>query len=136
MAGSVKPVLMSQDVYDLDFDATVNEMSMAFDKEYRTNFLLNLTTMGLDKSRFDTPIGALSSGEKMKIKLTQIILSDANVIFLDEPTNHLDVANKTHLESVLSGFCGTIVIISHDVRFLENVTTRTIEIKNKKIIEK
>ena len=136
VAGSVKPVLMQQDVYDLDFNITINEMSQMQDKDYRTNFLLNLTTMGLDKSRFDTHIGALSSGEKMKIKLTQIILSDANVIFLDEPTNHLDVANKIYLEKVLAGFCGSIIIISHDVRFLDNVTTRTLEIKNKKIIEK
>ena len=130
---SVKPVLMQQDVYDLNFESTINEMATSSDKDFHTNFLLNLVTMGLDKSRFDTKIKFLSSGEQMRIKLAQVILSDANVIILDEPTNHLDIANKVYLEKVLSGFKGTLIVISHDRRFLENVTNKTLEIKDKRI---
>ncbi len=127
-APSVRPVLMRQDVYDLDFNSTINEMSQSFDKNYRTNFILNLTTMNIDKTRFDIPIGKLSSGEKMRIKLTEIILSDANLIILDEPTNHLDIANKQYLEKVLAGYQGTLIVISHDVDFLRNTTNKTLEI--------
>ncbi len=132
-ASSVRPVLMQQDIYDLDFDSTINEMSKQFDKNYRTNFILNLTTMNIDKSRFDTKIGKLSSGEKMRIKLTQIILSDANLIILDEPTNHLDIANKKYLEKVLAGYQGTLIVISHDADFLRNTTNKTFEISDKTI---
>ena len=132
-ASSVRPVLMQQDIYDLDFDSTINEMSKQFDKNYRTNFILNLTTMNIDKSRFDTPIGKLSSGEKMRIKLTQIILSDANLIILDEPTNHLDIANKKYLEKVLAGYQGTLIVISHNADFLRNTTNKTFEISDKTI---
>ena len=127
---------MKQDIYDLDFDKTINELSQSKDKEFRTNFILNLCTMKIDKSRFNTKIEKLSSGEKMRIKLAEVILSDANVIFMDEPTNHLDIANKTHLEKVLEGFNGTLVLVSHDKDFLRKTTNVIFEIKDKKIIVK
>lgn len=136
VAPSVKSCLMKQDIYDLDFDKTINELSQSKDKEFRTNFILNLCTMKIDKSRFNTKIEKLSSGEKMRIKLAEVILSDANVIFMDEPTNHLDIANKTHLEKVLEGFNGTLVLVSHDKDFLRKTTNVIFEIKDKKIIVK
>lgn len=134
VAPSVKPAIMQQDIYDLDFNITINEMSKTEDKEFCTNFILNLCTMNIDKSRFNTKIGKLSSGEKMRIKLSQLILSDANLLILDEPTNHLDILNKKYLEKVLAGFVGTLIVISHDREFLRNVTNKTLEIKDKKII--
>ncbi len=136
VAPSIRPCVMQQDIYDLDFNQTINDMSRMYDKDYRTHFIKNLCSMDIDKSRFDTPIGKLSSGEKMRIKLTQIILSDANLIVLDEPTNHLDIANKKYLEKVLSGYSGTIIIISHDKDFLQNTTNKTLEIKNNTILVK
>ena len=136
VAPSVKGCLMRQDIYDLDFDKTINELSQSKDKEFRTNFLLNLCTMKIDKTRFNTKIEKLSSGEKMRIKLAEVILSDANVLFLDEPTNHLDIANKKHLEKVLEGFNGTLVLVSHDKDFLHKTTNIIFEIKDRKIIIK
>lgn len=130
---SLKIALLKQDIYDLDENLTVNEMSLQKDKEYRTSFISNLISMNIDKSRFDTKIKFLSSGERMRIKLTQLILSDANMIILDEPTNHLDIENKQYLEKVLSGFAGTLIIISHDIDFLKNTTNKTLLIENEKI---
>ncbi len=132
---NLKIVTMYQDVYDLPEDKTVNELSLDKDKNYRTDFLTNLISMGLDKKILDTKIKFLSSGEKMRIKLSQVILSDANMIILDEPTNHLDIKNKEYLEKVLSDYIGTVVIISHDENFIDNVTNKKLVISNHKIMQ-
>ena len=130
---SVRPAFMQQDIYDLDENETINSLSQKEDKSYRTGFISNLISMNIDKSRFDTKIKNLSSGERMRIKLTQIILSDANLIVLDEPTNHLDIENKNYLQEVLEGFVGTVLIVSHDKNFLEHTTNKTLKIENKQI---
>ena len=130
---SVKPVFMQQDIYDLDENETINTLSQKEDKNYRTSFITNLISMNIDKSRFDTKIKNLSSGERMRIKLTQIILSDANLIILDEPTNHLDIENKDYLQQILKGFAGTVIIVSHDKNFLSNTTNKTLKIEDKQI---
>lgn len=132
---NLKIVTMYQDVYDLPEDKTVNELSMDKDKNYRTDFLTNLVSMGLDKKVFDNKIKFLSSGEKMRIKLSQVILGDANMIILDEPTNHLDIRNKEYLEKVLSDYVGTVIIISHDENFINNVTNKKLIISNHRIMQ-
>ncbi len=132
-APSVKPILMKQDIYDLDEELTINEMSQQKDKAYRTGFITNLCSMNLDKSRFDTKIKNLSSGEKMRIKLCEIVLSDFNFLILDEPTNHLDILNKDYLKKVLMGFEGTLLIVSHDKAFLKGLTTKTLRIENNSV---
>lgn len=130
---SIKPAFMQQDIYDLDENETINSLSLKEDKNYRTSFITNLISMNIDKTRFDTKLKYLSSGERMRIKLTQIILSDANLIVLDEPTNHLDIENKNYLQQVLEGFEGTVLIVSHDKNFLEHTTNKTLKIENKQI---
>lgn len=132
---SLKIAVMKQDIYDLDENTTINEMSLCYDKSYRTDFITNLCSMNIDKSRFNTKLKFLSSGEKMRIKLCHIILSDANMIILDEPTNHLDILNKDYLEKVLKDYAGTILIVSHDKNFLEHTTTKVLKIENQTIIE-
>jgi len=128
---SLNVATMFQDIYDLDETLTINEMSILFDKEYRTYFISNLVGMNIDKSRFDTEIKYLSMGERMRIKLCQIILSDANMIILDEPTNHLDIASREFLEKTLQNFVGTLLVVSHDTKFIQNCTNSTLLIKNK-----
>jgi len=130
---SLKIATMYQDVYDIDQEVTINEMSLQEDKDFRTRFITNLCSMNIDKSRFDTKIKFLSSGEKMRIKLAQLILSDANMIILDEPNNHLDILNKDYLEKVLAGYEGTVLIVSHDMEFLKNTTNKVLKIQNKTI---
>jgi ATP-binding cassette subfamily F protein 3 len=69
-----------------------------------------------------------SGGEKSRLALAKLLLEPKNLLFLDEPTNHLDIPAAEILEEALTGFAGTVVLVSHDRRFLERVTTRIVSI--------
>jgi ATP-binding cassette subfamily F protein 3 len=76
----------------------------------------------------DTPVGTLSGGERARLQIALITLSDANFLVLDEPTNHLDIPSCEVLEDALQEFNGTILTISHDRYFLDRIVNRVIEI--------
>lgn len=130
---SLKIGLMSQDIYDLPQEKTIFELATEQDKEYRTFFITNLVNMNIDKTRFNTKIKNLSLGEQMRIKLSELILSDANMLILDEPTNHLDISNKNYLKKVLENFAGTLLIVSHDQDFLQGIATTTLIFENQTV---
>ena len=125
---------MEQDIYDLNEQKTINELALNGDNEYRNTYLRNLINMKIDKTRFNTKIENLSLGERMRIKLNELILSDANFLILDEPTNHFDIANKNFMQKVLSNFVGTLLIISHDLNFIKNTCNKIYKIENGKIV--
>lgn len=79
-------------------------------------------------------LSTLSGGEKVRIKLLELILSNANFLILDEPTNHIDIDTKEILEESLIDFEGTILFISHDRYFINKISTKIIRIENKKLI--
>ncbi len=64
------------------------------------------------------PVGSLSGGEQMRLRLAQLMHQDINALVLDEPTNHLDIESREVLEEILDEFRGTVVMISHDRYFL------------------
>jgi ATP-binding cassette subfamily F protein 3 len=75
-------------------------------------------------------VSGYSGGERSRLCLAKLLLEPHNLLFLDEPTNHLDIPAAEILEEALIGFEGTVILVSHDRRFLENVTTRTVAIRN------
>jgi ATP-binding cassette subfamily F protein 3 len=75
-------------------------------------------------------VAGYSGGERSRLSLAKLLLEPRNLLFLDEPTNHLDIPAAEILEEALQGFEGTVILVSHDRRFLENVTTRTISIRD------
>jgi ATP-binding cassette, subfamily F, member 3 len=76
----------------------------------------------------DTPVGALSGGERARLQIALITLSSANFLLLDEPTNHLDIPSCEVLEDALLDFDGTILAVSHDRYFLDRIVNRIVEL--------
>ena len=87
-----------------------------------------LMGLGFERKDFDRPTQEFSGGWRMRIELAKILLQHPDVLLLDEPTNHLDIESIQWLEKFLAQSSSTVVLISHDRAFLDNVTTRTIEI--------
>ena len=87
-----------------------------------------LKGLGFDTAEFQRPVSTLSGGWQMRVELAKILLRSPDVVLLDEPTNHLDIESIQWLEEFLINYRGAVMIVSHDRAFLDNVTTRTIEI--------
>ena len=79
-------------------------------------------------------IGDLSGGERGRVSLAKLMLSEANFLILDEPTNHLDIASKEILENALNNYTGTVLYVSHDRYFINQTATRILELVNRKFV--
>lgn len=87
-----------------------------------------LLGLGFEREQFDQPTIQLSGGWRMRIELAKILLRAPDLLLLDEPTNHLDIESIQWLEDYLKGYAGALMLVSHDRRFLDTVTTRTVEL--------
>lgn len=100
---------------------------------YRSRGRSALLGLGFTEEDLQKPIGKLSGGQKSKVSLAKLLVSESNLLLLDEPTNHLDVTAIQWLEEFLRDYKGAALIISHDRYFLDRVTTRTFELESKRL---
>ncbi len=99
---------------------------------YKSRTRSTLLGLGFKESEFQMKVGNLSGGQRSKLCLAKLLLSQSNFLLLDEPTNHLDIKSVGWLEDFLRDFKGAMIIISHDRYFLDNVTNKTIELEHNK----
>lgn len=121
-------------------DALIAEQAQlleTFEREggltYKSRTRSSLLGLGFKESEFSVPTGRLSGGQRSKLSLAKLLLSQANFLLLDEPTNHLDMDSICWLEGFIKDFKGAMLIISHDRYFLDNVTNKTIELEHRKL---
>ncbi len=101
-----------------------------FTTEAARQYLARFRFYGDDPLRV---VSGYSGGEKSRLALAKLLLEPRNLLFLDEPTNHLDIPAAEILEEAILGFEGTVILVSHDRRFLETTTTRIISVRDGKV---
>ena len=119
-----KVALMSEKFYAIDMTHFEEDVEKA------------LLGLGFERTDFDRPTSDFSGGWRMRIELAKLLLQNPDVLLLDEPTNHLDIEPTNHLdiesiqwlEDFLINSSKAVVVISHDRKFVDNITTRTIEV--------
>ena len=94
-----------------------------------------LLGLGFKRTDFERPTREFSGGWRMRIELAKLLLRRPSIFLLDEPTNHLDIESIQWLEEYLKNYNGAVLLISHDRAFLDNVTTRTIELSLGKVYD-
>ncbi|MCL2098949.1 MAG: ABC-F type ribosomal protection protein [Oscillospiraceae bacterium] len=100
--------------------------------EYESKTKSILESLGFLPETWEQKISTLSGGQRTRIGLIKLFLAEPDILLLDEPTNHVDVSSLEWLENYLKNYRKTVIIISHDRYFLDNVVTQIIEIENKK----
>jgi ATP-binding cassette subfamily F protein 3 len=110
-------------------DAFANEGGYA----YKSEMYGILNSMAFGPEYYDKKISTLSGGERTRLALACLLLEKPDILFLDEPTNHLDIGTLKWLEQYLKGYKGTIVMVSHDRYFLDQMTNRIFEVSHHKL---
>lgn len=111
-----KVATMSEKFYSIDMTHFEEDVEKA------------LLGLGFQRSDFNRPTSEFSGGWRMRIELAKLLLQSPDVLLLDEPTNHLDIESIGWLEDFIINSPMAVVVISHDRRFIDNITTRTIEV--------
>jgi len=102
---------------------------------YEAELERTLIGLGFNRNDLDRPTSEFSGGWRMRIELAKILLRKPDVLLLDEPTNHLDIDSIQWLEQFLAQSSSSVVLVSHDRAFINNVTNRTLEISCGKVID-
>lgn len=97
---------------------------------FKANISRVLQGLGFTEKDYEKPIDILSGGQKTRIALCKLLLSNPDILLLDEPTNHLDLETIEWLEEYLKSYKGSIIVVSHDRFFLDAITTKTFDMNN------
>ncbi len=111
---------------------TVDEVAKG---EVRTQIKNILGRFMFSGDDIDKKVSVLSGGEKTRLAMVKLLLEPVNLLILDEPTNHLDIKSKDVLKEALLNFDGTLILVSHDRDFLQGLSEKVFEFKNKRVIE-
>ncbi|MDD4823606.1 MAG: ABC-F family ATP-binding cassette domain-containing protein [Bacteroidales bacterium] len=137
-----KELLERTDYESADYHKLIDRMTylnehflMMGGTNFRAETEKTLIGLGFVREDFDRPTSEFSGGWRMRIELAKVLLGNPDVLLLDEPTNHLDIESIQWLENFLATRANAVVMVSHDRTFLDNVTTRTIEISLGKIYD-
>lgn len=130
---SMKMGYFSQNLNILDVETSILENVKTTSKQDETFIRTVLARLLFFREDVYKKVGVLSGGERVKVALAKLFVSDINTLILDEPTNFLDIEAASALESLLKEYEGTIIFVSHDRRFIENIATGILAIRNKEI---
>lgn len=124
---------------DLDDKELVNRYSLLQETyenlggyEYKYQIHQMLAKFGFDESYYDRPLKTFSGGERTRASFVKLLLNRPSLLLLDEPTNHLDLVMIEWLEKYLKTYSGTVVIVSHDQVFIDNLVDKVVELENHK----
>lgn len=120
-----------QDIYKeklLQYEALSNQYELMDGYNYESKIKTVLTGLDFKESDFDRKIQSFSGGQKTRLSMAQMLLSEPDLLLLDEPTNHLDMETTEWLENYLTHFKGAIVIISHDRYFLDKIVNQVYDV--------
>ena len=130
------------DYESADYEELIHRLNVANDRYHilggdtrEADIERTLLGLGFKRTDFERPTREVSGGWRMRIELAKLLLRRPSIFLLDEPTNHLDIESIQWLEEYLKNYNGAVLLISHDRAFLDNVTTRTIELSLGKVYD-
>lgn len=133
LSPSMKMGYFSQNLNILDVERSILDNVKSTSKQDESFIRTVLARLHFFREDVHKIVRVLSGGERVKVALAKLFLSDINTLILDEPTNFLDIEAASALESLLKEYEGTVIFVSHDRRFIENIATRILILSNKEI---
>ncbi len=124
---------LQQTVDDLPDNLTPADWFVTEDFETQGQIRTLMTNLGFGRKHWGLPIGLMSMGERLKLKLMAFMIEQKDLLILDEPTNHLDLPSIEQLENTLVDYPGTLLIATHDSQLLENLCTKVLLFENKRM---